>query len=203
MPKELITKSSPFFAAALNGNFREANSKVVNLPEDDIDAFALFVRWLYVGEINGQLFGSKDQHPILGVCSGKKDAKASLDASTKLYLQACILGDKLGCPVFHDLAMIEVLRCHHAEGITPETMRVVFENSAAGSKLRQFAIDELRLDISQSLCHNAASYVSVAENVEGLGLEFLKACLETGGQEPINPRMHRRRYMQVLTITEE
>ena len=99
--------------------------------------------------------------------------------------------------------MIEVIRCHHAEAITPETIRVVFENSAAGSKLRQFAIDELRLDISQSLCHNAASYVSVAEIVEGFGLDFLKVCLETGGRKPINPRMHRRRYMQVMTITEE
>lgn len=203
LPRELLIKASPFFAAALNGSFTEAISKSVNLPEDDTSAFALFVRWLYVGEISGKLFGSKDQSPILGVSSSRNGAKASLDASTKIYLQACILGDKLGCPIFHDLAMIEVLRCHHAEAITPETIRVVFENSAAGSKLRQFAIDELRLDISQSLCHNAGSYVSVAEIVEGFGLDFLKASLEMGGGKPINPRMHRRRYMQVLTVTEE
>ena len=167
----------------------EATSKVVRLPEDDTDAFALFIRWLYVGEINGKLFNSKDQIPgseILGTWSGTEDGSAS-EASAQIYLQACILGDRLGCPVFQDLAMIELIRCHQSETIKPMTMCVIFEHSSPGSRLRQFSIDEFRRDVSLALCGNAASYVSAAKSVEDFGLDFLKACVETGAREPSTP----------------
>ena len=47
-------------------------------------------------------------------------------------------------------------------------VRVAFEDSAPGSKLRQYSIDELRLDIDNNLLSDmAASYVSVAKITEG------------------------------------
>ena len=98
LPKELLVKASPFFAAALNGSFAEATSRVVNLPEDDTDAFALFVRWLYVGEIRGKLFRSEDESSgdeLLGPRSATSDYDA-ISASTQVYVQAVILRDKLG-----------------------------------------------------------------------------------------------------------
>lgn len=40
-------ENSPFFKAALAGNFLESATKCVHLPDDDNDAFALLVHWLY------------------------------------------------------------------------------------------------------------------------------------------------------------
>lgn len=189
LPKELLVKASPFFAAALNGSFAEATSRVVNLPEDNTDAFALFVRWLYVGEIRGDLFRFEDD--------------SAISASMQVYLQASILGDKLGSPGFHDLAMLELIECHGSRSISVETVRVAYEHSAPGSKLRQYSIDKLRLDIRYNrLSDMAASYVSVAKIAEDLGQDFLKACMEAGSSKAIDPREHRKRYMEVLTVTD-
>ncbi|KAK3379109.1 hypothetical protein B0T24DRAFT_610717 [Lasiosphaeria ovina] len=44
--ENLISESSPFFKAAFRGEFGERNG-VLELPDDDPDAFELFVGWLY------------------------------------------------------------------------------------------------------------------------------------------------------------
>ncbi len=36
-----------------------------------------------------------------------------------------------------------------------------------------------------------------------MGLEFLKACVEACGDDAVYPQGHNRRYMEVLTVTEE
>lgn len=209
LPKELLVNSSPFFAAALNGSFAEATSKVVNLPEDNTDAFALFIRWLYIGEISGNLFRLGTQtsaDEILGTYNSTYNSTSNgnpLRASTQVYLQAYNLGDKLGCLVFRDIAMLELIECHQIEVIQAQTMRIVFQKSTPGSKLREFAIDQFRSDLQHRLLReDAAAFVSVAKIAEDFGLDFLKACMEADG-DAINPNEHRRRYIEVLTVTEE
>lgn len=137
LPKELLTRSSPFFAAALNGSFTEANSKVVTLPEDDIDAFALFTQWLYVGEIGGS---PKD-------CDLDHDHDSPLHccASTvQTLIQAWVLGDKLGCAIFKDLAMLGLIDELNVNRIEPYNVGTACERSAPGSKLRRVFLDQLR-----------------------------------------------------------
>lgn len=38
-----------FFAKALNGKFKEGVTKIIELPEDDVLAFKLYLLWLYAG----------------------------------------------------------------------------------------------------------------------------------------------------------
>jgi hypothetical protein len=45
--KDLLTYHSTFFAAALNGGFKEAGDRAVTLPESDPWTFETFVHWLY------------------------------------------------------------------------------------------------------------------------------------------------------------
>ncbi|KAF2241953.1 hypothetical protein BU26DRAFT_391005, partial [Trematosphaeria pertusa] len=47
--KDLICSRSAFFSKALNGNWKEAEEKVVKLPEDDVEIFELYVQLLYTG----------------------------------------------------------------------------------------------------------------------------------------------------------
>ena len=110
LPKELLTNSSPFFAAALDGSFAEATSKVVHLPKDSTDAFALFIRWLYVGEIAATECSASHDHDHDHLC---------IAATFQTLVQAWMLGDKLGCPIFKDLAMLDLIKILDLGVITP------------------------------------------------------------------------------------
>ena len=46
LSQDLLIHVSPFFKAALISSLAEAGSKIVKLPEDNVDAFESFVRWL-------------------------------------------------------------------------------------------------------------------------------------------------------------
>lgn len=41
----------PFFRAALQGNFKEAQEKTINMPEDDPEAVSCLIEWLYTGGV--------------------------------------------------------------------------------------------------------------------------------------------------------
>lgn len=51
--KELLCSVSDFFAAALDGGFKEAEAGAVKLPEQNPDTFQYFVHWLYAGKLTG------------------------------------------------------------------------------------------------------------------------------------------------------
>jgi hypothetical protein len=51
LPKKVLTHCSPFFAAALNGNFSNSVTKRVSQPEDDPEAFEAWVLWIHYGDI--------------------------------------------------------------------------------------------------------------------------------------------------------
>ena len=206
LPKKLLVNASPFFAAALNGSFAEATSKVINLPEDNTDAFALFTRWLFVGEISGELFNYEDDltgDEILGTYDA--GTKRLMNATTVLvYLQAYILGDKLGCSVFQDLAMLEVISYHIVASFSAETTRTIYEQSGLGSKLRRFAIDMFRYDLREGqLPMDTITFVSTSKITEAFALDFLKACVEEDCGEAICPSDQQGRYMEVLTNVDE
>lgn len=46
--EELICESSEFFRKALAGNWKETQDRIVKLPEDDPDMFALYLQAVYV-----------------------------------------------------------------------------------------------------------------------------------------------------------
>ena len=49
--RDLLCDRSDYFTACFAGNFKEAQQKELFLPEDDIEVFDLFVRWLYGGPL--------------------------------------------------------------------------------------------------------------------------------------------------------
>ena len=187
LPKELLLNASPFFAAALNGDFIAAALNMIALPEDSPEAFSLFARWLYVGKIGCVPFTHHD-----GIIY-------RIYALSKTLLQACILGDKLGCLIFRDLAVLEVIRHHSEEIIRVEEIRYIFDHSAQGSKLRQYMIDQLRWDLQEGfLSDDACEFLSDARFVEDVGPIFLETSLKADGAA-IDPQRQKGRYLEVLT----
>ena len=201
LPKELLVNASPFFAAALNGSFSEAKSRRITLPEDSPYGFALFVRWLYVGRISGDIFGREGEafkSDVLGTPGNTSDDDADLPVA-QMHLQACILGDKLGCLSFRDLAVLELIEYHSQRAIREEEIRYVFDHSAQGSKLRQYMIDQLRWDLQEGhLSDYTCEFLSDARFAEDFGPVFLETSLKADGAA-INPERQQERYLEVLT----
>lgn len=203
LPRELLVNTSAFFAAALSAPFLEAISRKITFPEDGPDGFALFVQWLYVGEICSTLCEVQKQ--------SSEDEKLAI---VRVILQACSLGDKLDCPIFLDLAMLELIKHHKTEFIRVEVILFIYEHFGLGSKLRRFAIDQFRWDL-QNDCYeygehvasfvSAArlTFVSAARSTEDFGPDFLEATLEAGSESATYPQGQREQYMEVLTVTEE
>ena len=50
--KNIICRSSDFFHAALNGEWKEAQEMTVSLPETRPDVFAAYLSWLYTGQLD-------------------------------------------------------------------------------------------------------------------------------------------------------
>jgi hypothetical protein len=51
---ELLCFRSPFFRKALKGPFQEAQTRVMPMPDDDVDAFSRFELWLYNNYLRGK-----------------------------------------------------------------------------------------------------------------------------------------------------
>lgn len=49
--KKVICDASDFFRAACNGGWKESTAGKVKLPEQQSDAFMIFLHWLYTGEV--------------------------------------------------------------------------------------------------------------------------------------------------------
>ena len=49
--KELLCHDSPFFKAALEGNFKEGHEQTVSLPEDDVGTFKIYQTWLNTAQL--------------------------------------------------------------------------------------------------------------------------------------------------------
>jgi hypothetical protein len=49
--ESFLTMRSEFFRRAMNGAWEEADTRVVKLPEDDPDIFALYINYVYTAQL--------------------------------------------------------------------------------------------------------------------------------------------------------
>ncbi|KAF7575259.1 BTB domain containing protein [Pyrenophora tritici-repentis] len=47
-----LTKRSEFFRRALNGSWKEAETRIINLPDDEPEIVALYVNFVYTGQLS-------------------------------------------------------------------------------------------------------------------------------------------------------
>lgn len=118
----------------LNGNWREATERVIELPEDRPEIFAIYMTWLY-------------QKQIATVRSFRPDGTTEF-----LHLvQAYIFGDKIQAKAFQNViinAIIEKKRDSDREGLDwfqgipdPDCVDIAYENTHPHSPLRRLMLD--------------------------------------------------------------
>lgn len=49
--ESFLTARSEFFRRAMNGNWKEAETRIINLPDDTAKAFACYINYVYTGQL--------------------------------------------------------------------------------------------------------------------------------------------------------
>ena len=170
LPKDLLTSYSTFFAAALAGDWSEARSNLVLLPDEDPGIFQVFVRWLYLGKLGENLTCISD--------------KTAMEAA-----ELWILGDKLGCPNLCKLVMLKLVSVYRDElYMRPAFIDLVFDNAPATSKLClfatiQFIMDSMDTDLDSK--GNLKAQTDTPAKDESFGAELVR----------LMPLVHRYLYL--------
>ncbi|KAI9790485.1 MAG: hypothetical protein M1833_001924 [Piccolia ochrophora] len=123
--EELLCHYSPFFRAALRGNFKEAKDKSITLPEDDSFVFRFLVLYMYRGSL-----------PEFQLNIMTKRSNLSI------YLELYFLADKLSLESLQN-KIIDQLRqgfANRSRIPAPSSICRIYERTAPGSKLRQWAV---------------------------------------------------------------
>ena len=172
--RSLLTHHSPHFATGLTETPRGSRLHTIKLPEDDPDAFALFVQWLYTGRIAAR----RDKLPAV-VC------------------HAWVLGEKLQCPAFQDRVMCRLLACHVSEALNEETVQLIYEISPAGSLLRAFAVDQFFWNRGENTSVPPQIGVAGVMAVVDFNKDLLERLCDND-TVAVNPYEDGMRYMNVL-----
>lgn len=116
----------PFFQAALQGQFREASEKLINMPEDDPEIVSKLVEVLTRG----------DYSPPSIALEGTPTDETRLQCKL-FHAQVYVLGEKYSCDALCEVAsrFIQVLPITGKEKVL-EYMVLVYEMTSRESKLR-------------------------------------------------------------------
>lgn len=182
LPKKVLTHCSPFFDAALNGNFAEASLKAVDLPEDDLIAFEIWATWLSLGTLS------------LGRWEGPF-YYADFDHS---YIRAWVLGDKLVCPAFKDHVMFQFLdQCDNGGDVYLDQIRLVYGVSSPGSKLRRLFVDWFVWDKqSKCLANYKDEIIAFSAELPEFMKDVLVAEVVADKDTSSDPSEHKYRYYE-------
>ena len=178
LPEKALSHCSAFFNAPLNGNFSEATSKSVNLPEEASGAFELWATWLCLG--------SGDRRYL--------DAHYEEDC-----MRAWKLGDKLGCPAFKDIIMSELLNCLYVNPPNIDLIPLAYEGSLPGSKLRQLIVEwivwyKLR-HLLEGTAH-ADKYITILKGLPEYLEDSVKLEMDKNASKHQPPFKHKYRYYE-------
>ena len=145
--KDLLTSKCPeFFGAAFKGEFSEAQSSIIKLPEDDALAFRLFIDWLYCGYIPPIPFN----RDWVGQSVQTMEASGQLDAEGP-YHQLYYMAEKW---LIHSLAnqVIDFIRNFHngtQTTVYPEFVVMGYHNTHDKSPLREYLMRSVAFVTSQ------------------------------------------------------
>lgn len=115
---------SAFFKGALEGSFKEASTKSVDLIDIDLKVFYMFVGWLYYRKVHNV--------PEVGKCT----------EPTKLdCIQLYLFGDRHGIPELQDAAINALYAVIFAVSKEDDDIyNFVYQNTPANSALRKFIV---------------------------------------------------------------
>jgi hypothetical protein len=135
----LLTEKSEFFKAACRNGWKEASSRIVRIPDVDVGAFHAYLNWVYREKVAVVSQNARD---------GKLDTMAEARPVFNELVELWLLADRLADARLQHLVANAITRLacgvpepNWTEGITPETIFLIWSRTTAGRALRRIVID--------------------------------------------------------------
>jgi hypothetical protein len=123
--KDLLCFYSDFFRAALNGSFKEAVERKIELPDVKIEVFETFQVWLYTQTLP----------------KNEDEATEVYPAFARL-IRLWIFGDKYQIPLLQNNAMDAMLaKVDEDQQVPTKVLNLAYENTVLNSPLRRAITD--------------------------------------------------------------
>ena len=141
--ESLVRASSPFFDKAMAGEWKESAQRTVQLPDVDVEIFALYAHWLYCGTL-----------PVIGE---RRDWTGTMEY---LHLaKAYVLGDRLLDTKFQNAVIDAIVEKSQtaARGGTDrpclDVIRYTYQSTAESATIRDLLVDVY-------ICHGTSTWLS-------------------------------------------
>ncbi|KAH8791252.1 hypothetical protein F5882DRAFT_460374 [Hyaloscypha sp. PMI_1271] len=132
--EELLCDRVPFFKSAFKSGWKEGESKVMKLPDDDPETFGHLVGWVYTKALNCKFCASPPPGHRVG---------SHVDAGHELqWLKLWVLADRMNLTKLGDDALDVHLYCisKHNLVVSPEAVILACENPAGDGALRKHLV---------------------------------------------------------------
>ncbi|MCJ1380163.1 hypothetical protein MMC17_003266 [Xylographa soralifera] len=128
----LISRCPEFFGLGLEGEFSEAQTNILILPEEDPGVFELFIHWIHQDAIPPLV--ALDESNTMEDCALAKEAT---------YYGLYYLAEKWSIKALKNRVM-DCIRAYHADTdarIHPSLIDLCFQRTLAGSLLRHYVVE--------------------------------------------------------------
>ncbi|KAK5733562.1 hypothetical protein LTR17_009550 [Elasticomyces elasticus] len=135
--KDILSAKSPFFSAACGRDWIEGQEKIVRLPEQDAEAFRVYLRWVY--------------SDALDMTHMKEPEGTTRPPSYINHFKVWILAHYLQDFTLCNIATDHTIQTYHEPpklNIAPNTLSYVFEHTALDSPMGQLFLDAYATRIS-------------------------------------------------------
>jgi hypothetical protein len=130
--KNLLMSISGFFATGLTSSFKEAETGVFELEEEDSATFSVFEQWVY----KDRLFIKKSA--TSSPSSDAEDDQQEWECLPRLYT----LGERLDAPKFKDAVISAIIEKVNESKVIPDNWATyVYQNTVAACALRRLIVD--------------------------------------------------------------
>jgi hypothetical protein len=145
----LVSAKCPDFERMFNGVFAEGSSGVTELPEDSVDAFELFLGWLYHGKFD---------------CS---QAGTSLDSINRNTIALYVFAHKYNIIPLADRVMESLVAYHYKNKlfIGPEGIAAAYAQTTPGSRMRIYMVDSLAYIVKDEASYGDLSSAKIAREL--------------------------------------
>jgi hypothetical protein len=128
----LLTHYSSYFRTSLNGRWREARLKTIDLSEDKPEVFQAFFNWLMIGKLYARL-----------------TPEGNIPYNSRLICQIYVFGDARGIPELCNAAVDLLFQknCQSWQIPTP-VLQYIYANTPDNCTLRKLLVD----DASETYC---------------------------------------------------
>jgi hypothetical protein len=164
-PRSFLTTRSEFIRRAMNGSWKEAATRIVKLPEDNPETFAIYINFVYSGQLSTATKTSGELEIM-----NSDEASNEIRKEHRTLFQVYVLAEKLqdvaikNATVEATLALSQLLDRNRQWTVPAwHTINIVYDGTLPNNPARRFVTDLwTSLDIN-----------SIFRNFLNLNKEFL------------------------------